>query len=303
MMQRFTTHLSLLCLACLLVQTMLAGLAYAQNPPAGKPADAPAGKPADKPSDKTDLTEGLLDLLREPVKGGTPANTDAMNKSFSAGQPSARIDEAGTKSTVETAGEDIGQGPANPLAEVQRGMNTLAQWMRSKSDVAKTKALQRDVVLRLDEMIGELEKQSTSSQSSASTGQSSQSSPSLTDSSSSPTQAQKKPRPENAKSNGDNPTADGSPGRDGESGASQSSPSSKSLGGGNDIPSGQGQPGVSPIGSRNAVVDLNDPRALQRSAWGNLPERTREQMQSRMVERFLPAYRDEIEAYYRALVK
>lgn len=51
------------------------------------------------------------------------------------------------------------------------------------------------------------------------------------------------------------------------------------------------------------IVDLNDPRALQRSAWGNLPERTREQMQSRMVERFLPAYREEIEAYYRALVK
>jgi hypothetical protein len=35
--------------------------------------------------------------------------------------------------------------------------------------------------------------------------------------------------------------------------------------------------------------------------WGHLPERIRQQMMSRMVERFLPQYEASIEEYFRRL--
>lgn len=257
--------------------------------------------PTKKKEVQSDLTEGLMDLLREPAKSQTspaPANQSTPS------EQSTPID-----------GEDIGQGPANPLAEVQLGMTTLAQWMRSRPDVARTKELQRDVVLRLDELIGQLEQQSSSpsqsaASSSSSASESSQAAQSQSQKSSSgdpqssanganPNQSPKGRRPNNSP---DQHTADDKSGQDAESQNPSSRPQQpgQSDGGNNPQP---GQPGVSTMGSRNVTVDLNDPRALQRSAWGNLPERTREQMQSRMVERFLPPYRDEIEAYYRALAK
>ena len=37
------------------------------------------------------------------------------------------------------------------------------------------------------------------------------------------------------------------------------------------------------------TVELADPKALQQDVWGQLPSRVRQQMQSRMVEQFLPA--------------
>lgn len=284
-MKRFLQRLTVIALLCAWVTTA----ALAMDPP------------TKKKDGQSDLTEGLMDLLREPAKSQTAL---------------APADQPGpTKQSPPLDGEDIGQGPANPLAEVQLGMTTLAQWMRSQPDVARTKELQRDVVLRLDELIGQLEQQSSSpsqsaASSSSSASESSQAAQSQSQKSSSadpqssangtnPNESPKGQRPNNSPSQ---QTADGKSGQKTESQNPSSRPPQpgQSDGGNNPQP---GQPGVSTMGSRNVTVDLNDPRALQRSAWGNLPERTREQMQSRMVERFLPPYRDEIEAYYRALAK
>lgn len=66
------------------------------------------------------------------------------------------------------------------------------------------------------------------------------------------------------------------------------------------------RPGGSP-GQTGAVADsnvqLSDPKALQESVWGQLPEQVRKQMQSRMVEQFLPSYQLQIEAYFKALLR
>ncbi len=119
--------------------------------------DPPPKKPTEG---KADLTEGLMDLLREPAPG--PASNSKETPASPV--PAKPLD-----------GEDIGQPGENPLAEVQLGMNTLAQWLRSQPDVPRTKQLQRDVVLRLDELIDQLEKQaaapSSASSSSAATSQ------------------------------------------------------------------------------------------------------------------------------------
>ncbi|MBX3423657.1 MAG: hypothetical protein KF752_19035 [Pirellulaceae bacterium] len=42
---------------------------------------------------------------------------------------------------------------------------------------------------------------------------------------------------------------------------------------------------------------------LQRGVWGHLPERVRSQLEARMVDQFLPSYRQQLEAYYRALLQ
>lgn len=268
-------------------------------------ADEP---PVKKPDSQSDLTEGLMDLLREPAKDKSPNQSNA--------QPGNPSQTTSPSNAAPSAGEDIGKGPSNPLAEVELGMSTLAGWLRGQPDASRTKQLQRDVVLRLDEMIGQLENQSASpsnSSSSASPNSSSQrqSSSAAPNDPRSASSAGNQPQPSNRQAPGNsqqlNPAGQSSSAESSgdqppqSQGSSSSQPGQSS--GGNDPQQAQGQPGVSPIGPRTVNVDLNDPRALQRSAWGNLPERMREQMQSRMVERFLPPYRDEIEAYYRALVK
>ena len=265
---------------------------------------------ADPPAKKSDsdLTEGLMDLLREPANKQSPQKPGDQ-----AGTPS----KSNAPSIVPLTPQELGKLTSNPLAEVELGMSTLAGWLRGQPDASRTKELQRDVVLRLDEMIGELEKQSaTQSSSSSSAGQSSSA---QNQSSSNESSAARSASTSGAQSQPANQAASGDSQRQGKTGEPSNAdptaadknqtqgPGSSRPGqssGGNDPQSDQSLlGGVSPIRSRTVNVDLNDPRALQRSAWGNLPERMREQMQSRMVERFLPPYRDEIEAYYRALVK
>ena len=120
-------------------------------------SDDPPTKPA---QNKSDLTEGLMELLREPAK-------DKSNKP-SGNQPSIEPIPANPQNKPGMDGEDLGQGPASPLADIQLEMSTLAGWMRGKADVSRTKELQRNIVLRLDEMIEQLEKQSSSQSNAAS---------------------------------------------------------------------------------------------------------------------------------------
>ncbi|MFO0939260.1 MAG: hypothetical protein U0930_00690 [Pirellulales bacterium] len=55
--------------------------------------------------------------------------------------------------------------------------------------------------------------------------------------------------------------------------------------------------------ARDMSVRTKDPSALQQNVWGHLPSRVRAQMESRMVEEFLPSYRAKIEEYYRSLME
>lgn len=57
---------------------------------------------------------------------------------------------------------------------------------------------------------------------------------------------------------------------------------------------GKSRPGV--------VAQPRDPGELQQSVWGHLPDRVRSQLEARMAEQFLPSYRAQLEAYYRALL-
>ena len=67
---------------------------------------------------------------------------------------------------------------------------------------------------------------------------------------------------------------------------------------------GQGSGGESsePPSDRTGDKDATGGGALDR-AWGHLPERVRQQLQSAAIERFLPKYEDLIEQFYQRLAE
>ena len=164
-------------------------------------------------------------------------------------------------------GEDVGQ---NPLGAIQREMMMAGNYLVSRLPSEKTEAIQSSILTRLDELIEQAEKKEQDENQ-----QKSQTSQRATD------QSQQKQGTEKQRQQRD------------ESQQSGEDENEKRR---------SGSPGQTGNGSE-VVVQPNDPRALQQNVWGQLPERVRKQMQSRMVERFLPSYQKQIEAYFRALLK
>jgi hypothetical protein len=177
-----------------------------------------------------------------------------------------------TPADVGLAGEDLGEASANPLMSVRQSMLIAAGYLQKGVTNAETQQLQFNIVQRLDDIIHELENSPPPNRSPRE-------------------QSQSQPANQQQQAGLQQP---------------QSSQSAKRPG---DDPSGEpGQPNGDPIDrstvrSGGGVVELADPKSLQQSVWGQLPERVRQQMQSRMVEQFLPAYREQIEAYFQALLK
>ena len=275
--------------------------AYAPMPLLAQTTSQPKSAASQSKASDKDLTEGLLDLLNEPG----PAKRQESQTEQTSNSPSVESEgqaqispPTGTapslvprtgRSSGNPQGEDLGSSPDHPLEQVHAGMQTAAGWLRDRNRVDKTQGLQQDIIARLDELISDLEQQAP--QSSASSGD---------DSNAEQGPAQNKTSSASAAaSSNSQATGDAQ-----QSSASNGDPDQPPSAGGDQQGANKDQPGLMNSGQRkSAAVDLNDPTALQRSAWGNLPDRVREQMQSRMVERFLPSYREEIEAYYRALVK
>ncbi len=183
---------------------------------------------------------------------------------------------------LDMDGEDLGESSENPLRAVRQSMMIASAFLKNGSSPADTLQLQTDIVQRLDDIIRELEK----SQSQSSQGQSSDNAQTQNQPQQSAQQQiseREKRRARQAVSNGDSTQES----RDG-TGAQVGDPTVS---------------GQEKASARDANVQLADPRSLQQNAWGQLPQRVRQQMQSRMVEQFLPAYREQIEAYFQALMK
>ncbi len=222
-------------------------------------------QPASLPQDPPPAAE-LTDGLLDLLK--TPAAAPAD------GSQTPQL----TPAEVDLAGEDLGEQAGNPLAAVRQSMLIAAGWLQRGAADARTQELQTDIVQRLDELIAELEQASASEPP--------------------PNQTQREQATSTSSSSQESQSTGGA-----SAGQSQASAG--------DAPESQSEAGASPAastpGQRGApgdgIVDLSDPQALQQSVWGHLPERLRTQMQSRMVESFLPSYREQIEAYFKALLE
>ena len=241
---------------------------YSQTGTTLPPADS-----AESQSDTKGLTEDLLDLLMKPPKADQVATPVAPEKS------AAPVET----DLVEQDRVDSGD---TPLHSVRQQMFAAAGMLHNGKTGEPTRQIQTDIVKQLDELIEQL-------------GRSSQNSSKSSDSQSSQSARQKseqtRQQPTSSKQRSSTQTAGADHGKQVPDTEGQT-PGDKNAGGPD---SGELKNTV----ARNADVQLADPRAMQQKVWGQLPDRVRQQMQSRMVEQFLPSFREQINAYYRELAK
>ncbi len=232
--------------------------------------------------DQSSLVEGLLDLLNEPPPKPvqTPPSVASQGQGTQSANPSTS--RAGEGAAAQSQAALDPQLANSPLSPVRDDMLAVAQQLSKGSVNATTKQLQDAIVQRLDELIAQLQQSQQNQQppesQSSSSQQSRSSSQRAADTSSSGSQAED--------SQGASPQESGD-----EAGDQPSGSDTEQAG-----PAPSGRPG-------QVSVELADPQRLQQEVWGQLPEQVRQQMQSRMVERFLPSYRQQIEAYFRALLE
>lgn len=216
--------------------------------------------------ERSALVDGLLDLLSEPTPAPTPDSQTVPDQLPIPAQSSSEQDQALDPSLAD-----------NPLAVVGKNMRAAATQLSKGIADSQTRQLQVDIVQRLDSLIEEMQRADPSQSPQSRSQQRRSSEPQASESSST-----SQPR-----------TAENDAGKaSGEEGDGQTSGSQAAQ----DRPSQAGP-------AADVIVDLADPERLQQDVWGQLPEQVRQQMQSRMVERFLPSYRPQIEAYFRALLQ
>jgi DNA polymerase III gamma/tau subunit len=165
-------------------------------------------------------------------------------------------------------------GSSNPLLGVRDRMKVAADLLQQGRSDQQTVEVQSSIVSQLDELIEQLQQQQKSSQQS-----SNQQMQQMRQQQMQPSQS---PQSSSSKQN--------------ESSATKPDEANDAGSETGTTPGDRGE-------SVDAALRRNDPAALQQSVWGHLPDRVRSQMQSRMVEEFLPSYRQHIEAYYRALLE
>jgi hypothetical protein len=216
---------------------------------------------AGRSSATSELTEGLLDLLKEPAEAGTADMPDKLPEGVEL-EPK----DVGLES------ENLNEQTDNPLAAVRQSMLIAAGYLSKGVGGKPTQTIQSDIVSRLDELIARLESASEDSQ-----PQSSQSTENQESSSSQETSFER--RETTVEVNEQAPPEDQT-----ENEMQRNAP---------------GQTGV----GANVLEQLKSPQALQEEVWGQLPDRIRKQMQSKMVEQFLPSHREQIEAYFRKLLQ
>ncbi len=220
-----------------------------------------------KSKEQSALVDGLLDLLNEPANNSNqqPIKTATPTP----GKP---------KSTHQ----ELEGHSSNPLQGVRQSMQIAAGYLSKGVVNQQTRELQSDIVLRLDDLIEQLQQaneqsqqqqQQQEQQQSQQMTQSQQQQQSTTQSPSSPQQSPTT-----------NPNGNDNERQPGQADTAPDSPAQKGE-------------------AANPNVNLVDPKVLQQNVWGQLPEQVRKQMQSRMVEEFLPSYRQQIEAYFQALLE
>lgn len=178
-----------------------------------------------------------------------------------------------TPADVGLENEDLSEDSSNPLLAVRQSMLIAAGFLERGRIDSETQQLQSDIVQRLDDLINEFEQPPQDNEQSQQPDQESGQTESETQQTQSSRQStasmetEELPQPED--------------------------PSASNIG---ELP---GQAGM----AAEAIENLKDPVALQQSVWGQLPERVRQQMQSQMVEQFLPSYKSQIETYFKALLE
>lgn len=240
------------------------------------------------------LNADLLELLNEPAQPGSQsaAQLDSQQAQMGSDRP------PGT--STNSMSNDAMSIDARPLLAARDGMFEVTQLMRQGRNDGNLVRLQADVINNLETLIRQLEQQQNAQQNQKSQSQQSADSSGQTQSERLKSEAKQSGQlPQQLRQASENDTQSRRDSSDTGSSAqpeSQSSGQQESQQQVTNQPGQDGQPASTEVRTKSAVD-------LQQDVWGHLPSRVRSQMQSRMVEEFLPTYRERIEAYYRQLLE
>jgi hypothetical protein len=205
-----------------------------------------------------------------------------------------------TKSDLRSSSKTLADADS-PLDFIQLGMRAASTYLREGETGKTAQDVQSNVLLRLDELIQQSEQQSAQKKRKSSSRQQkrksqNQSREQKQDESESPSPNNQSPQ--NQQQNSNKPDQMKNEGNSAQPGQEQGDPAQSDQ----QNPSDSGNlSGDNRDGSKENAAKPADPKSLQQGVWGHLPERIRQQMMSRMVERFLPQYEASIEEYFRRL--
>lgn len=297
-------------ISCTICRILIGFALFVPSFPCSIAQDAGSVRSADKsvvkPSE-SELTDGLLELLDVPdgqsqtavgTSGSSSEEKSPLRGPTSRLEGQSRTGDGLGAGSIDDRKKDLRnlEDPTqlrsadfsgnHPLQAVSQGMRTAADLLQSGRSLAQTVQLQGELLRQLDQWISAVQ-ESTASQSNSQTRQERLSEQQSIDK-------------QSADQTSDQVTPDQSSLDQANSSDSQQAGDDQRR---QDSSSDSGQsPGQSGAAGP-LVLDPKDPVSLQQGAWGHLPSQTRSQMQSRMVEQFLPSYRERLEAYYRALLQ
>lgn len=189
----------------------------------------------------------------------------------------------------------------SPLDFIQLGMRAASTYLREGETGKTTQEVQSNVLLRLDELIQQSEQQAAQKQRKSSSRQQKRKSQSQSrqqkqeDSESSSANNQPSQNEQQDSSQSDEMKEKDDSQRPGQEPSDPSQSDQQN-------PSDPGNlSGENRDGNNSVTAKPSDPKSLQQGVWGHLPEKIRQQMMSRMVEKFLPQYEASIEEYFRRL--
>lgn len=228
----------------------------------------------------SELTGDLLELLKQPEEKADTARGLGTSKPNQVIPPDLKPEDLGLRA------DDLEEQSENPLKAIHQSMLIAAGYLGTGVTDEQTQTLQDDILARLDDLIDQMNQSDSPENNSSSSSQSR----SQADASAEPQPQEQPSQPKDGESSPSGGESGGEPQPDQEGDEKDAAQPS------------QDRPGQTGSG-RNTRVQAATPSELQQGAWGQLPERVRKQMQSKMVEQFLPSYREQIEAYFQALLK
>ncbi len=242
------------------------------------------------------LSITVLGFATTPLANGQVSDNEYQNLLDLLGDSKEMDGTNSAKSAPANPVRETDSSPANKesaLVSVHDQMLQVARQLAGGKAGGATQSLQADVVRLLDELLREQGHQQT---------QQSENSPSQAESTSQAQGNDTQSQAEDSSSDGDS-----GQGREGKQGGATEASREDTRGlvdqSGQEQSSASGAgPGQNGEKATEQVEPLSN-RQLQESVWGQLPEQVRKQMQSNMTEQFLPSFKEQIESYFRALLK
>lgn len=255
---------------------------------------------ADDAADQNSLDQQLLDGLGDDLFDGLdlpdmPAPDAQQRPPAGETEPTDPAQE-GAKTAVEPDGEDIGEGPENPLVEIGRQMQTVQDRIGQGQAEDDTLSMQRSIIKQLDDLIEQAkQKQQQQQQQQQNQNQQQQQQQQQKNEQQQPQNQQQQQQQQSQSQQQQQPQNGGAepqPQEGEEEMTEQQRESEQATESSDEVRDRQYE--LLPLEARGALI---------KEVWGQLPERVRQQLQNASVEKFLPKYERLTEDYFRRLAE